>query len=123
MMNVFVDIDSTLVLWKDEQNPSGIYVRDEWTFNTDLIISLESYKEAHSENRIIMWSSGGTKYAETWFYRLNRMDIFSAYQAKVFGSYCPVAKDDICVDDEKITVPCVLYTWQDFCKAVSLGSL
>lgn len=46
MKNLFVDVDSTLVLWTVEQTSFGIYLHtDHWNPNTPLIEAVKNFQK------------------------------------------------------------------------------
>lgn len=93
---LFLDVDNTLVLWKDQKHPWDDGFEDEYRPNHALIEAASEFIEKHS-GRIIVWSGGGEVYAGLWRDRLfgnNRKELAAA--SKQPGLIRP---DDIVVDD------------------------
>ncbi len=65
IINLFVDIDDTLILDNDE--PIGsmhpfMYYEENFTPNIDLIINLIKFHRGSPDTKIYLWSGGGSEY-------------------------------------------------------------
>ncbi len=98
-MNLFVDVDDTLVIYKSPgPNPYGVYMGEPWVSNEKLIAGIVQFAEKNPESRIIIWSGGGKEYVEMW---TNRFGIsrFTEQMTKDPDSIALVKEGDIIVDD------------------------
>lgn len=107
-MRVFIDIDDTLIIWKDSENthPYGAlrfqYGNDSAAINTPLVERIRAH--AAQGHEIIFWSGGGDKYARSVVEWLLPEFKDSAFLTKDKMVFPLVRLGDIVVDDQPITV-------------------
>jgi hypothetical protein len=63
---LFIDVDDTLVLYKDEGDihPYGVLTGERFDWNTNLIERIIQFQTAYSDVEVIIWSGGGEEYAK-----------------------------------------------------------
>ena len=65
---MFVDVDSTLILWQDTYNSYGA---EDWKPHKLLVDAVESYSVCVLQGNVVIWSSGGAEdYAGVWARRV-----------------------------------------------------
>lgn len=98
-MTVFVDVDDTLVLYKNEANkihPYGVINGDEFEPNHELIERLREYS-----GHIIVWSGGGREYARQVARIVLLPENIRCMVASKFDDFGRIRAGDIVIDDQK----------------------
>ncbi len=100
MVNLWVDVDDTLVLYQTDQavNPYGYYMGTPYLFNEKLIKGIKKFSRDHPAALIVVWSGGGAEYAEMWAHKLGIGHLVHC-MTKDKLSLALVREGDICVDD------------------------
>ena len=101
MINLWIDIDDSLVLYQNHDNkkhPFGIYMGDPWEPNTRLINGIKNFAQNNPNSLIVIWSGGGKDYAQMWKDKL-LPDIEATAMSKNPLAFELVKSDDIVVDD------------------------
>lgn len=107
MKRLFVDCDSTLVLWKDDEiDPATSFIiRNNYDVNYPLIEAVHKFMSTHKDWLLIIWSGGGLDYATGWANRFFRDENGNQqYDLSLAKDYRIPDEKDICVDDELIKV-------------------
>jgi hypothetical protein len=87
---LYVDIDDTLVRWKD---PIQGRLVSEWEWNDHVIEYMRRWK-----GRIVVWSSGGVDYASMWANRLEQKVGLAVSAVEAKWPRIPLP-DDVFLDD------------------------
>jgi len=86
-MNIFIDIDGTLIDYTDKPKYE--------------VVNLVRYLATCKEVKLYAWSGGGADYAKHWVEKLGLEELFSGYQTK----FTPLkTKVDLTLDDEEVTL-------------------
>ena len=92
MSTLYVDIDDTLVTWKD---PLEGRLAHEWEVNVNVVQMIQWWNE-NAIGPVVIWSSGGQSYARMWADRLLCGSHWSACESKFNLLPQP---GDVCLDD------------------------
>lgn len=111
-MILFVDCDSTLVLWNEKQ-VDGIWMRDTYCFNQRLVDAINNFRQTNDCEGVIVWSGGGQNYAEGWCRKLDKLDA-AFHLGKLLGKFDPTSSGDLLIDDEPLVARGAVISWQDF---------
>lgn len=97
-MTVFVDVDDTLVIFEtDGIHPYGVIRGEPYEPNYILIEKLKNV----NDDRIIVWSGGGTEYARTVARAVLLPAGIRCVVASKFDDFKNIKPGDIIVDDQK----------------------
>jgi len=113
-MRLFVDVDDTLILWDDSarqmNQDQSLWMGDKYKVNIELIGVINNFASKNPLVPIYVWSGGGRNYARHWadLYLDNVYDIALAKDTTLPN------KEDICIDDQILSVKAILVTWQEF---------
>ncbi len=122
---LFVDCDDTLVLWfNGDEHTEGVLLpgpnpygggAERWKPNLLLIEALDAWREANPHHQIIIWSGGGTDYAESW-----RRRLYPDADGAISKDTRLPFSSDLCIDDQLLKVACPAMTWQEFVEEESI---
>lgn len=90
MSRLFVDVDDTLILWKDPEP-----IATEWRPNPDVVAYVKQWHANHPDGELVVWSSGGRDYAAQFGKRV-LPDVPHVAQSK--WMLIPRV-GDVCIDD------------------------
>ena len=120
-MRLFVDIDSTLVLWElncsprdnelfdfDENSQSDNPYNEKWKPHTKLISQIKKFRQENPNALIVIWSLGGKQYAEIWGRRLLSDITDLVFMDKWGFNLELVQSDSIVIDDSPSDLPRIL---------------
>lgn len=100
-MNLWVDVDDTLVIYGDTANlthPYGSYHGTPWTANEPLLAGIKAFRRIYPDAMIVVWSGGGAQYAKEWVERLlPDTEVFAFGKNPVTATL--IKERDIVVDD------------------------
>ena len=99
-MNLFVDVDDTLVLYETPgPNPYGVLHGVPWKPNTRLIDGIKQFSQANPTAQIVVWSGGGQEYAVEWANRLGLGGIATGHLKDESTLSLLIQDGDIVIDD------------------------
>lgn len=113
-IRLFVDCDSTLLLYDDEGSPTahhyGFWRGDAFHINEPLVAFMRRFREKHEDALIVIWSGGGANYAHEVMIRVGLGEgdddfIDPIPMIKDRTTFYLVREGDIVVDDQAIEVP------------------
>ncbi len=103
-MDLFVDCDDTLLLYKNKQkfNPYGFWKGSVFVPNFKLIGAMVVFRKDNPESQITVWSGGGYKYAHECATHLGIDNICDRFLTKDQTNFPLVKERDIVVDDDNL---------------------
>ena len=116
-MNLYVDVDDTLILWSESKSGGGIYAGGH-TPNAKLIEALIRWRILHlTSDHIFIWSGGGADYAQGWAEKYLGWKLWFAaldkHEQLHSGFYIPQV-GDICIDDQSLETAAIVMSPKKF---------
>ena len=103
-MNIFVDCDDTLLLYRSTRlhNPYGYWHGIAYLPNTRLIQGIVQFRLDNPESKIVIWSGGGGEYAKECATHLGIASICDSFLVKDTTNFHLIQSGDVVVDDDDL---------------------